>query len=487
MSGETEIEVSVVSEEDLDLENSRSSPTPDAKSTKSNSFSFEVSKATLRPACNPQYTSFSISSILGRTESPPSDSASAERASPPPPLTLGNHHSRILAAKSEAAIAANNATSPLTAASFAAASEASNALIGHQASADLTMLSRLGLMSSLIASRYPVGIGVGSVFFPSSLQHLHHSRLPSAAATSAAHAADMAEAAAAAAADGIRTVPTGWSFPWASRPPHGLEHPSASEPPGSFNRISPTSTSYPQRDLDDDATNEADRVRRSRSPLSGDDGSHDELGDVDDGPDNDQDGDNPSRLHSGGSSSNGTGPSSNQANADSNSIKRKKKTRTVFSRTQVFQLESTFDMKRYLSSSERAALATSLRLTETQVKIWFQNRRNKWKRQLAAEIETNSIVHAQRLVRVPILYHEASVPSSMPAGGPPPPSVSVTSASGLPHPVPVGGSTTAQPIFYSAHHHPHHPHPVHGLMVHPQPPPPPPPPPNSQPVATSSQ
>ena len=51
---------------------------------------------------------------------------------------------------------------------------------------------------------------------------------------------------------------------------------------------------------------------------------------------------------------------------------RKKKTRTVFSRSQVFQLESTFDMKRYLSSSERAGLASSLHLTETQVKIWFQ-------------------------------------------------------------------------------------------------------------------
>jgi len=46
---------------------------------------------------------------------------------------------------------------------------------------------------------------------------------------------------------------------------------------------------------------------------------------------------------------------------------RKKKTRTVFSRTQVLQLESTFDAKRYLSSAERSSLATALRLTETQV------------------------------------------------------------------------------------------------------------------------
>ena len=35
---------------------------------------------------------------------------------------------------------------------------------------------------------------------------------------------------------------------------------------------------------------------------------------------------------------------------------------------QVFQLESTFDLKRYLSSSERAQLAASLHLTETQAR-----------------------------------------------------------------------------------------------------------------------
>lgn len=123
---------------------------------------------------------------------------------------------------------------------------------------------------------------------------------------------------------------------------------------------------------------------------------------------------------------------------NSNNNKRKKKTRTVFSRSQVFQLESTFDMKRYLSSSERAGLAASLHLTETQVKIWFQNRRNKWKRQLAAELEAANMAQAaQRLVRVPILYHEA------------------TATPGLQHhlPAPVSSASSYPSLYYHHHHH----------------------------------
>ncbi|KAM7537111.1 hypothetical protein Aperf_G00000071178 [Anoplocephala perfoliata] len=73
---------------------------------------------------------------------------------------------------------------------------------------------------------------------------------------------------------------------------------------------------------------------------------------------------------------------------------RKKKTRTVFSRAQVVALEGAFEAKRYLSSGERITLAQTLQLTETQVKIWFQNRRNKWKRQLlynSGSVGTDSI------------------------------------------------------------------------------------------------
>ncbi|XP_071385924.1 homeobox protein HMX1 [Centroberyx affinis] len=110
---------------------------------------------------------------------------------------------------------------------------------------------------------------------------------------------------------------------------------------------------------------------------------------------------------------NGFDARSDQDAALDPSSTRKKKTRTVFSRSQVFQLESTFDVKRYLSSSERAGLAASLHLTETQVKIWFQNRRNKWKRQLAADLEAANISHStQRIVRVPILYHEGPGPTA---------------------------------------------------------------------------
>ncbi|KAI1278053.1 Homeobox protein HMX3 [Halotydeus destructor] len=137
--------------------------------------------------------------------------------------------------------------------------------------------------------------------------------------------------------------------------------------------------------------------------------------------------------------------------------RRKKKTRTVFTRSQVFQLESTFDMKRYLSSSERAGLAASLHLTETQVKIWFQNRRNKWKRQLAAELEAANMAHAaaQRIRAVPMLYHpghhghhgDIPISQAQPIG---------SSASSMA--VDSSAAASLQAALSSYYYHPHHHH-----------------------------
>ncbi|XP_078095851.1 homeobox protein Nkx-3.1-like [Mustelus asterias] len=63
---------------------------------------------------------------------------------------------------------------------------------------------------------------------------------------------------------------------------------------------------------------------------------------------------------------------------------RKKRSRAAFSHAQVLELERRFDSQRYLSAPERADLAATLKLTETQIKIWFQNRRYKTKRKILA-------------------------------------------------------------------------------------------------------
>ncbi|VDL88701.1 unnamed protein product [Schistocephalus solidus] len=58
-----------------------------------------------------------------------------------------------------------------------------------------------------------------------------------------------------------------------------------------------------------------------------------------------------------------------------------RRARTAFTYEQLVTLENKFKSTRYLSVYERLNLALALNLTETQVKIWFQNRRTKWKKQ----------------------------------------------------------------------------------------------------------
>ena len=59
---------------------------------------------------------------------------------------------------------------------------------------------------------------------------------------------------------------------------------------------------------------------------------------------------------------------------------RRRNTRPTFSGRQVYLLEKTFQQTKYLAGPERAQLAYTLRMSESQVKVWFQNRRTKWRK-----------------------------------------------------------------------------------------------------------
>ncbi|XP_068617034.1 homeobox protein Nkx-6.3 [Brachionichthys hirsutus] len=73
---------------------------------------------------------------------------------------------------------------------------------------------------------------------------------------------------------------------------------------------------------------------------------------------------------------------------------RKKHTRPTFSGHQIFALEKTFEQTKYLAGPERARLAYSLGMTESQVKVWFQNRRTKWRKKSASEPSSTQAGHA---------------------------------------------------------------------------------------------
>jgi len=68
-------------------------------------------------------------------------------------------------------------------------------------------------------------------------------------------------------------------------------------------------------------------------------------------------------------------------------FRKPKRIRTAFSPSQLLKLEQAFEKNQYVVGAERKQLARDLNLSETQVKVWFQNRRTKHKRQATEDGE----------------------------------------------------------------------------------------------------
>lgn len=70
-----------------------------------------------------------------------------------------------------------------------------------------------------------------------------------------------------------------------------------------------------------------------------------------------------------------------------------KRVRTIFTPEQLERLETEFERQQYMVGTGRLYLASTLNLTEAQVKVWFQNRRIKWRKQhLEGQADKDSIL-----------------------------------------------------------------------------------------------
>jgi len=74
-----------------------------------------------------------------------------------------------------------------------------------------------------------------------------------------------------------------------------------------------------------------------------------------------------------------------------------KRPRTAFSAEQLARLRREFEENRYLNEERRRTLASDLGLNETQIKIWFQNKRAKLKKASGEKGDLAKMLAAQGL------------------------------------------------------------------------------------------
>ncbi|XP_066574399.1 ventral anterior homeobox 2 [Amia ocellicauda] len=84
-------------------------------------------------------------------------------------------------------------------------------------------------------------------------------------------------------------------------------------------------------------------------------------------------------------------------------LDRPKRTRTSFTAEQLYRLELEFQRGQYVVGRERTELARQLHLSETQVKVWFQNRRTKQKKDQTKDTDKRSASSSESLATCNIL------------------------------------------------------------------------------------
>ncbi|XP_056431365.1 ventral anterior homeobox 2 [Gadus chalcogrammus] len=84
-------------------------------------------------------------------------------------------------------------------------------------------------------------------------------------------------------------------------------------------------------------------------------------------------------------------------------LDRPKRTRTSFTAEQLYRLELEFQRCQYVVGRERTELARQLNLSETQVKVWFQNRRTKQKKDTTKDSDKRGSSTSESLATCNIL------------------------------------------------------------------------------------